>query len=272
MSTTTERKHGVTPGMAQTYVERTVASRMPFVLPHLRPGMSLLDVGCGPGTITLGLADAVAPGRVIGVDHDDRHVEAARRLAGKRGATNVSFQIGDVYALPFEDGTFDAAIASSVFIHLSRRTEAAREVLRVLKPGGLFLTSDTCMDGIVSGPPSVAIDDAYRLFLRWHRSRGSNLKIGKRMPGILRRAGFDTVSIGTSCVAHAGSASVADHARMLGGLFEPGGPLRKAAIDRGWAGEEPLDRIAAAWQAWGRDPGAFVGMVMCEVVARKEEP
>jgi len=266
---TIERKHGVTPGLSHLYGTRTVESRIPFVLQHLRPGMDLLDVGCGPGSITLGLAEAVAPGRVVGVDYDVHHIEAARRLAAEHGVTNVTFDVGDIYALPYDDASFDAAVESSVFIHLGRHVEAAREVYRMLKPGGVLLTSDTCMDGTVTGPPMGAIREAYRFFHRWHRSRGCDLTIGKRMPSILRRAGFDHIEIGASSDWKAGPQAVAEHARLLGGLFEPGGGIRATALERGWTDEARMDRIAAGWRAWAADPDAFVVFVMVELVARK---
>ena len=68
---------GVTPGLNRDYEDRTADRQAAFVLPYLRPGMNLLDVGCGPGTITVGLAQAVAPGHVIGIDHDSMHISAA---------------------------------------------------------------------------------------------------------------------------------------------------------------------------------------------------
>jgi ubiquinone/menaquinone biosynthesis C-methylase UbiE len=101
MTSQDERAQGVTLGLRQDYATRTADRQAAFVLPHLRPGMDLLDVGCGPGTITLGLAQAVAPGHVTGIDHDSVHVEAATALAAERGVNNVTFQTGDALSLPF---------------------------------------------------------------------------------------------------------------------------------------------------------------------------
>jgi ubiquinone/menaquinone biosynthesis C-methylase UbiE len=91
--------------------QRTAAQNADFFLPHLRPGMRLLDAGCGQGSITIGLADAVAPGEVVGLDRDPEQVERARALAAERGVTNVRFEVGDAYALPFPDASFDAVFA-----------------------------------------------------------------------------------------------------------------------------------------------------------------
>src|SRR5258708_6746577 len=100
------------PGLAR----RTAAREAAFLLPHLQPGMRLLDCGFGPGTITLGLAEFVAPGEVVGVDLEARQVDAARRRADDQGITNVRFERGDLYALPFPDASFDVVFANAVFI------------------------------------------------------------------------------------------------------------------------------------------------------------
>jgi ubiquinone/menaquinone biosynthesis C-methylase UbiE len=108
MTSQKQRARGVTPELARDYGTRTAYQQAAFVLPHLRPSISLLDIGCGPGTITLGLAETVAPGYVIGIDYDAAHVEEAKARAEERGMTNVTFQLANALSLPFGDGTFDA--------------------------------------------------------------------------------------------------------------------------------------------------------------------
>src|SRR5690348_8263040 len=136
------------PPMREAYIQRdnkafeshlerrTAPDAAAFLLPHLRPGMKLLDVGSGPGTITLGLAERVAPGQVIGIDVQPAQVERARELAAGRGLTNVRFEVGDVTALPFDDGAFDAVLAHMVFMHLPEPVRALRAMRRVLNSDG----------------------------------------------------------------------------------------------------------------------------------------
>jgi ubiquinone/menaquinone biosynthesis C-methylase UbiE len=91
------------PAFETLIATRTAAREAAFFLPHLRPGMCLLDVGCGPGSITLGLADAVVTGELVGIDMQQSQVQQARHRAVERGVANVRFEVGDAYRLPFPD-------------------------------------------------------------------------------------------------------------------------------------------------------------------------
>src|SRR5689334_4689702 len=95
--------HGHAPAVVRQHAQRTADEAAAFLLPSLRPGMRLLDVGCGPGSITRGLAERVAPGEVIGLDLSKDTLEDARRDAAARGLTNLKVQEGSVYAVRFGD-------------------------------------------------------------------------------------------------------------------------------------------------------------------------
>jgi hypothetical protein len=82
------------PVVTDLHATRTAASMAGFFLPHLRPGMRVLDCGCGPGSITVGLAEHVAPGEVIGIDLDPTHIALAQRRAAAAGPANVRFARG----------------------------------------------------------------------------------------------------------------------------------------------------------------------------------
>src|SRR5207302_57957 len=94
------------PAFDAAMTARTAAREAAFFLPHLRSGMRLLDIGCGPGSITLGLAEVVAPGEVVGIDLRPEAVEQSRAAAAQRGIANVRFEVGSAYDLPFPDGSF----------------------------------------------------------------------------------------------------------------------------------------------------------------------
>jgi len=121
-----------TPGYSASAVAfmsgRSAERQARFILPRLKPGMRLLDIGCGPGTITVGLAAAVAPGPVTGVDMAESQLELARDNAAQNKIENVRFQRASIYELPFTDGEFEVVFAHAVFEHLKEPVAALREV------------------------------------------------------------------------------------------------------------------------------------------------
>ena len=268
MTSHDERAHGVTPGLSQDYRFRTAEQQAAFVLPYLKPGMNLLDVGCGPGTITLGLAHAVAPGHVTGIDHDRKHIEAARALAVERGVTNVNFQMGDVLSLPFEDNRLEAAFENNVFTHLAQNAlRTAREVYRVLKPGGLLAARDVDADSVVWGHLTEPIQQLDRLFTEWHNSRGSDVTIGKRLPDILRQAGFRNTIKSVSADTKGDPEATRSHAQITISLLD--GPFGRDIVEKGWADQRTVERLKESIREWGEHPDAFFGNVHVEVIGWK---
>lgn len=262
------RAHGVTPGLRDDYGTRTAATQARFALPHLHPGMALLDVGCGPGSITVGLAAVVAPGPVVGVDHDEPHVQRARDLAARAGAANTSFLVGDARALALEDGWFDAAFENDLLTHLGDTAgAAAREVYRVLRPGGVFAARDVDASAVVWGHRTELIDRLNHLFLGWMGRRGSDLTLGARLPQILREAGFVVTGTTVSADTKGTREAVADHGRITLELLD--GPLGRDIERWGWVTASELARLRDGVEEWRHHPDAFFGNVHVEVVGFK---
>ena len=263
-----KRAHGVTPGLSRDYADRTADRQAAFVAPYLRPGMNLLDIGCGPGTITLGLARAVAPGHVTGIDHDAPHVEAAQALAAEQGISNVIFEVGDALRLPFEDGTFDVVFENDVFIHLSGRAgRAAAEIKRVLKPGGILAARDVDVAAVVWGHATYAIEELDRLMVSWQQSWGSDVTLGRRLPEILREAGFIDTRKSVSADTKGDPESVRSHAEITVALLD--GPFGRAIVDNGWGDAATVGSLKMSIRAWGEHPDAFFANVHVEVVGWK---
>lgn len=263
-----QRAHGVTPGLRQDYVQRDAGHQAAFLLPFLESEMNLLDIGCGPGTITLGLAKAVAPGSVMGIDHDRTHVRAARSLAGDRGQANVSFRRASVFALPLADDTFDVVFENDVFVHLSdRAADAAREAFRVTKPRGLFAARDADAGHAIWGPSDQDLQMLDRLMISWQASRGSDVRLGSRLPAIIRQAGFEVLQTSVSADTKGDAESVQSHAGITVGLLD--GPLGRTAIDRGRATPADIERLKDSIRSWASHPDAFFANVHIEVIGRK---
>jgi ubiquinone/menaquinone biosynthesis C-methylase UbiE len=138
----TERPYQIDDEWSRAVFARRTGQVAAFLAPHLRAGMRLLDCGCGPGSITVDLAQAVAPGEAIGIDLREDALAHGRALARERRIANVTFQAASVYQLPYPDGSFDAAFACAVLQHLAAPRAALKEMRRVLKPGGVIGIAD----------------------------------------------------------------------------------------------------------------------------------
>ncbi|WP_375431629.1 class I SAM-dependent methyltransferase [uncultured Friedmanniella sp.] len=128
--------HGHHASVLRSHGWRTAENSAAYLLPHLRPDLRLLDVGTGPGTITVDFACRLPEGSVAGIDNADAAVEATRALAAREGVA-VAAAVGDVYALDFADDSFDVVHAHQVLQHLVDPVAALAEMRRVCRPGGL---------------------------------------------------------------------------------------------------------------------------------------
>src|ERR1700722_8537574 len=146
--------HGHHESVLRHHTWRTAQNSAGFLLPHLKKGDSFLDFGSGPGTITMDLAEWVAPGIVVGIDRAPEVIERAREAADARSLSNLSFEVGDVYNLEFEDSSFDVVYAHQVLQHLSDPTCALREMRRVLRDGGWLAVRDADYGEFTWSPPS----------------------------------------------------------------------------------------------------------------------
>jgi SAM-dependent methyltransferase len=231
-----------------------------FLAPHLRRGMRLIDCGCGPGSITLDLARAVALGKAIGVDLRETAVRQARVLARERGIENVAFHAASVYQLPYADGSFDAAFACAVLQHLSAPVAALKELRRVLKPGGVI--------GIADGSSMATFRYPTNPFLQaWDRLRGLEREYNTGRPSetlalrvLLREAGFARTQASGTLVTEAGApAGSLEETRVVARnhLIRLRGVLGELAVAQAWATRKELEQMAEALIAWGKNPDAF---------------
>src|ERR1700754_4792411 len=129
--------HGHHESVLRGHRVRTAENSAGYLLPHLQPGLSVLDVGCGPGTITVDLAARVAPGRVTAIEMTENALDLARTEAQTRGQSNIDFVTSDVHALDLPDDTFDIVHAHQVLQHVADPVQALREMRRVCKARGL---------------------------------------------------------------------------------------------------------------------------------------
>ncbi|MCO6185738.1 class I SAM-dependent methyltransferase [Rhizobium sp. L1K21] len=233
--------------------------------------MDLLDIGCGPGSITNVLAQHVKT--AIGIDIDGETIRSAQEIAARQNIDNLRFIHGSMLALPFEDNRFDAVTFHAVLYHLDEATlnKALSEAYRVLKPGGLIAIRDSDVGGDVIYPENPDIELSLNLWQRWYgHSATDRPKFGRRQGHVLRTHGFEPVWSGASFHNHSSDPetrrqSVIDaKANMIG--------LSDDLIAKGLATKEEIDRAIKAWDDWGNEPDCVYLRCRCECIARKPGP
>jgi SAM-dependent methyltransferase len=239
-----------------------------YLLPHLRPGWRLLDVGCGPGTITAGLARIVVPGSVVGVDLEPGVLGDAAAHVATTPLTNVGFAQASAYALPCDEATFDTVHAHQVLQHLAQPEEAAREVFRVLRPGGLFGVREADYATMLHWPPTPGIDRWLALYHDVAHRNGAEPDAGRRLPSWLQAAGFDRVTVSATTVVHWEHDAVANWGESWAERVTRSAFAAQAREYR-LATPSELALLADAWRGWTEEPGAFFMYVNVECVAMK---
>jgi len=264
MTETTERyTHGHHESVLKSHSWRTVENSAAYLIPSLLPGLSLLDVGCGPGTITADFAERLAPGAVIGVD-------AAAEVIAKASAfdaPNLSFAVADAYALPFADDSFDIVHAHQTLQHVARPVEVLRELRRVVKPGGVVAARDVDYAGTIWYPQLPGLDLWMRVYQRVHRGNGGEPDAGRRLKSWALEAGFATVETAASVWNFSDSTD-----REWWGSMWESRVLQSAfagdALGSGAATQAELEEISRAWRAWADAEDGWLAMPHGEVLCR----
>lgn len=163
------------------------------LIPFLRPGVAVLDCGCGPGTVTADIAERVPGGEVIGLDLDASQVRLGRERAQERGLANLTFEQGDVYQLPFDDGRFDAVFSHALLEHLREPARAMREFRRVLRPGGVAVMRAPDWSGFLYSPRTPALVHAVRRYCELQNRNGGDVEVGHKLREYALQAGFERV-------------------------------------------------------------------------------
>jgi ubiquinone/menaquinone biosynthesis C-methylase UbiE len=222
---------------------RTLESHGAFFIPHLQPGMQVLDCGCGPGSMTMGIAVRVGRGSVIGVDLDASQIQIAEQRAAQETHANASFHQASVYELPFDDERFDAVFSHALFEHLADPERAARECLRVLKPGGIIGIATPDWGGFIIAPQSPEMTEAIRVYEENQNRNGGNTRIGRELARIVSRAGFQHASLHARYENYAPLTVISD---LMVSQFERDGFPQHAATLRRWQAD-PSGLFAQAW-------------------------
>lgn len=261
--------HGHHESVLRSHTWRTAANSAAYLLGSLRPGMKVLDVGCGPGTITADLAALVPDGHVTGLDREPAVLERARSTAAGRGLGNVDFAVGDVHALEYPDDTFCVVHAHQVLQHVGDPVAALREMRRVTAPGGYVAVRDADYAAMTWYPEVPGLDDWLDLYRRVARANGGEPDAGRRLRSWALRAGF------TDVVATSGTWTFATpgERRWWSGLWADrtvASAYAALAVGGRHADEDRLRRVAGSWREWGASEDGWFAVLHGEILCVKQ--
>lgn len=259
--------HGHHESVVRSHSWRTVANSAAYLEPHLVPGASVLDVGCGPGTITVDIAARVAPGRVVGMDASPEVIEQAKAFARERGLDNVEFVVGDAYRLGFDDATFDVVHAHQVLQHVSDPVALLREFRRVRRAGGVVAARDVDYSSCFWFPVSPGLDRWLEILTAVQRANGGEPDAGRRLKAWAREAGFTELLSSASIWSFSSEAE----REWWGGQWENRilhSSLAEDAVAAGIASRDELVTISRAWREWLEHPDGWFAMPHGEVLCR----
>ena len=261
--------HGHHDSVLRSHRWRTAENSAGYLLPHLRSGQSLLDIGCGPGTITLDLAVLVAPGQTVGLDREVQPLVSARATAAERGVHNIGFTVGDVYQLDFPDHSFDVVHAHQLLQHLTDPVAALIEMRRVCRPGGIVAARDADYAAMTWFPADPRLDRWLELYHRVARGNGAEPDAGRRLLSWARAAGYRDIT-GTATVwCYSTKAELAWWGDLWADRITKSA-LAHQALSAGFSDEHELDDLATGFREWATHDDAWFAVLNAEILCRIE--
>ena len=258
--------HGHAESVLRSHRWRTVGNSAAYLEDRLEPGTNVLDIGCGPATITIDMARRVAPARVVGLDSAEDAIAAAREAAATAGITNLEIEAGDVYALHHADHTFDVVHAHQVLQHLANPVAALREMRRVCRPGGVVAVRDAVYRGMSWFPASPELDRWLDVYCAVAEANGGEPDAGSRLRSWARETGFSDVQTSASAWCYATD----EERAWWGGLWAErveATAFGTRAVELGLATESDVTAMAEGWRAWAAASDGWFAVLHGEVLA-----
>ena len=258
---------GYSPQIIDQFKQRTFAKQGAFLKPYLIPNLTVLDCGCGPGSMTLDIAELVFPGSVFGIDSSLIQIEQALKLQNERVITNTHFTTGSVYSLPYADEQFDVVFAHAVLYHLQTPEQALAEFFRVLKPGGLVALRDACHSGDMMMPQTANLAAVWTTIEKVFRYQGGNIYFGSEHKRLLLEQGFQDITVSFTYDTFATDVekeSIRDYWQQF--LNKDHWEL---IMDQQWLTPEELIQHCEELEHWCANPASFFARARCEAIARK---
>lgn len=249
---------------------RCMANSAAYFASELRAGLHVLDVGCGPGSITLELAQRVRPGRVVGIDIAPEVLVQARGVAARDKIENVEFRQASVYnirpSLPGQQPqAFDVVHAHQVLMHLPDPVLALREMLEMTRPGGVVAARDGDLGSAIWWPSDPRLDRWLKILRQVMLAAGAQPDAGRQLAAWAHTAGASQVRSSASVWCFTLPSDRAWWGEMWAARMTSSA-ITGLAIEGGYATHAELSEIAAAWRAWATNPHGWFAITSGEIV------
>lgn len=260
--------HGHQDAVLRSHRWRTAQNSAAYLIPLLGRGQRLLDIGCGPGTLTTDLARLVAPAEVIGVDVDESVVAEATAHAAASGVSNVRFTVGDFRVIDLEPASFDVVHAHQVLQHLRDPVGALDHMATLARPGGVVAVRESDYSAFRWAPDSVGLDRWLDLYLEVTSRNGAEANAGRWLLRWAHQAGLMDVNYSSSTWTFA----TAEDRTWWADLWAErcvSSSFAHQAIEYGVSDSAELSRLAQHWRAWAAEPDGVFIVLHGEVIIRR---
>lgn len=259
--------HGHHAAVLASHQRRDVANSAAYLAQWLTGSESILDIGCGPGSLSVDLARHVPDGLVLGIDTGAEVLGVAEHEAKQAGLSNISFAQADVYALPFAEGAFDVVHAHQVLQHLPEPAAALREMARVTRHGGVVAVRDADYGAMTWYPDNPGLARWNQLYREQAKANRGQPDAGRRMLSWLLQAGFDPgdVALSTSTWSFCTPADRIWWASTWAARMTDSS-IANQLVAEGRASVDELDEIARAWSGWAASPDGWFAVPHTEAL------
>jgi SAM-dependent methyltransferase len=258
---------GYSPAAVGLMENRSAAMNAAFLLPELAEDLSVLDIGCGPGSITVGLADHVPSGQATGLDIEPSQIELARTRVQEMGLTNCSFDVGSVFKMPYPDASFDVVFGHTILMQFKDPEPVLNEVKRVLKSDGLIAFRELDFAGSLIAPAGSAIETVWSTLRRSILDNDGYPDIGRDLPAICKRSGFEVSWAKPVYFSAPTPEARAGMYAAMGGLWRQADFVGDA-VQAGWLSEADRTDVQNRLEQEAGDMSVLSSTTYVEVLAR----
>lgn len=252
--------------LQKVYYDRSAEACCAYFLQHLKPTFTILDVGCGPGNITIGLAHQVPEGKVVGVDISPGVIAQATASYPQEAHPNLTFEVADAHELSqFPDASFDVVHAHALITHCRDPVAALKALKRVCKPGGLVATRDNAYPMRLEDikPDVPGLQEGADILYKYMSLGGVRTDVGLHKEGWAREAFGHDVKLEMS------ESLLVIQTDLF--FLEEGSHGEQLCIAKGIATKETLAERRIAWNLWLHAPGHQMSTPMIGMVYFKDE-